>query len=92
MVQRGSRKMVMYTMKPRFVPVAESGKPLAAPQPRVEEVLPWIDLHIGDHVVLHTDGTKAYGPIIMEMGRRRKCVTCDSVNHSDWCLGCVHRA
>jgi len=58
MRQRGSRKTVLYMMQPKWVPVSEAGKPSPCPQPSDDELEPWIDLHIGDFVVIHTDGAK----------------------------------
>jgi hypothetical protein len=82
MRQRGSRKTVAYMMQPKFVPVAESGKPSALPPPCAEELRPWIERHVGDFVVFHTDGARAYGRVIQSLTEDKVRLLHDAVDHT----------
>ena len=91
MKQHGSRKMVLYMMKPRWVPVSEVGKPSSVPPVEAEEIAPWFDLHVGDHVIIHTDGAGAYATVIRELLRTRGCILHDSVSHTSRVPSCPGR-
>ena len=60
LTQRGSTKCCMYVCEPKFVPVDEKGKPSPPAPPSTALVLPMLAKHLGEHVVLHTDGAEAY--------------------------------
>ena len=93
MVQRGSRKAVVYLMKPRSVPVRKDNyAPGATPPPGVEELLPWLRQHVGDWCVLHTDRARSYPSLLEYILTDRKYVFMDSVNHAEkqWTRFCRH--
>lgn len=81
MRKRGSLDGVAYCLQPRSVPVSTDGKPASLPPPDASELLPYLDLHIGDYVILHTDGARAYSKLIPELLRSRALVLHDAVNH-----------
>jgi hypothetical protein len=91
MKQRGSRRGVVYTMQPRFVPASKDGKPSAPPPPTAEELGPWIVKHVGDWVVLHVDGAQAYPAIMAEVLKNAENVYLDSVDHSSYQFTRFHR-
>ena len=82
MRQRGSRKTVAYLMEPRFVPVkADNGAASASSPPSAAELLPWLKKHVGDWVVIHCDGARAYASLLEEILRDRAHVYMDAVDH-----------
>lgn len=81
--QRGSRRAVVYMMTPRVVPVrTDNAAGAAAPPPSMEELFPWLQHHIGDWVVIHTDKAGAYPALLEGLLRTRCHVKMDSVNHA----------
>ena len=86
MRQRGSLRTVAYLMEPRWVPVrknTESGS--ALPPPSVAELRPWIEKHVGDWVVLHADGARAYPLLVEEIVSQSpgRHIFVDQVCHSE---------
>ena len=81
--QRGSTKTACYMMAPSIVPVACSGKPSPAAQVSAEELRPWLAAHLGNYVVLHTDGARAYASVIQAMcvEPERSHLAHDAVDH-----------
>ena len=58
MVQRGSRKIVAYMLQPRMLPVrSDNSAGFAPPPPETSELFPFLQQHVGDCVVLHTNST-----------------------------------
>ena len=87
---RGSRRGVVYAMEPRFVEASENGKPSAPPPPKADEVGPWILKHVGNWVILHSDGAGAY-PKVLALALARQApdgsqatpqIWLDQVDHS----------
>ena len=93
MVQRGSRKCVVCLMEPRAVPIrSDTGGGSAAPPPDIEVLLPWLQAHIGDWCVIHTDQARAYPGLLEQLLSNRRWVFMDSVNHGakQWARFCTH--
>ena len=82
LMQRGSTKAVLYFAEPKFVPVAENGKPSPPSLPTTSLVLPMLAKHFGKWVVLHTDGAEAYAAACRLMRLDGFSVRHDSVAHS----------
>ena len=93
MLQRGSRKVVAYLLQPRMVPVrSDNSAGSAPPPPEISELLPFLQQHIGDWVILHTDSARAYTSLLEGLLNSRKHVYLDMVNHggSQWTKFCRH--
>ena len=93
MVQRNSRKAVIYLLEPRPVPIrSDNGAGSSAPPPSVEEILPFLQRHVGDWCILHTDRARAYPGLLETILADRKNVYMDSVNHGQhqWTCFCRH--
>ena len=82
LTQRGSTRQCVYFCEPKFVPVADSGKPSPPALPSVALVKPLLSRHVGQHVVLHTDGAEAYASACRELQSEGYTVLHDHVVHS----------
>ena len=82
MKQRGSRKCVLYMLQPRFVPLRVDGAGASVPPPSVDEILPFLQTHIGDWCVIHCDGARAYAALLEDLLATRDQVFLDQVDHS----------
>ena len=81
LTQRGSCKAVVYMLSPRFVPLRVDGAPAAVPPPGADEILPYLQTHVGDWCILHCDGARAYASLLEDLLGTRKQVFLDQVNH-----------
>ena len=93
MVQRNSRKAVIYVLEPRPVHIRrDNAAGSATPPPSVDEILPFLQRHVGDWVVLHTDKARAYPSLLDQILLDRRNVFMDSVNHGQkqWTCFCRH--
>ena len=81
--QRRSRRAVVYLMTPRVFPVrTDNVAGAAAPPPSMEDLFPWLQHHIGDWVVIHTDKAGVYPALLEGLLRTRCHVKMDSANHA----------
>ena len=82
LTRRGSTQGVAYLCEPKFVPVDDSGKPSPPSLPSVALVLPILSRHLGNRVVLHTDGAEAYSAACTQLRTEGWAVVHDHVVHS----------
>ena len=81
--KRGSTKSVCYFCEPKFVPVDENGKPSAPPLPTTALASAVMSRHIGNWVVIHTDGAEAYASAIARLADEGFAVLHDYVGPSN---------
>ena len=83
LTRRGSTQTVAYLCEPKYVPVnEETGKPSPPSLPSTALVLPLLTRHLGNRVVLHTDGAEAYAAAIKQLQEEGWAVVHDNVVHS----------
>ena len=82
MTKRGSTKTILYFCQPKFVRVAESGKPSAPPLPTTAMALMVLAKHLGNFVVVHTDGAEAYASAVARLKAEGFVLVHDYVVHS----------
>eukprot|EP00973_Karenia_brevis_P074673 10376368-Karenia_brevis.AAC.1 len=70
-------------LSPRFVPMRVDGAPPATPPPDAEEVLPYLQTHVGDWCILHCDGARAYAGLLEDLMSTRTQIFIDQVNHEE---------
>ena len=83
MSQRGSTRQVLYVMEPKRVEVDAQGKPGPPPPPSDAMVVQVLLKHLGDFVVVHTDGAPAYRSACARLVAEGFMIVHDYVVHSD---------
>ena len=83
LTKRGSTLSVLYMCEPAFVAVDSNGKPGPPKPPSGSLARALLAKHLGNFVVLHTDGAKAYSSACKRLVAEGFTVVQDSVNHSD---------